>query len=393
MIKKLSIIAMVASMISFGGVIFAQEANKAPEKAIKNGELPKLTNIKNFCKPPLRMPYQVRNAFELFKYADELKLTDDQLIQLRAYYKKHFSEEAKKKEIPVLPTKADFYSMNEQELLKFVDDESARVKKDILNKLQKIIDIKKILTPEQIEKIKKEAEKEAERNLKRLEERLNKKPIPLTNSKPTKPNEDKKDKGFKHFKPHMYPPQWMMPHQHPMMPFMPPMCPQQGMMNPMGQMPPMPQMGPQQGMMNPMGCMPPMPQMCPQQGMMNPMGCMPPMPQMCPQQGMMNPMGHMPPMPQMCPQQGMMNPMGHMPPMGMKSPKCNDDKFCQNRCKRNVCKFKNPTPMKFRDKPKMEPPFASLLSKFFGCKKDCDSDIMKKDKKIEVDKNLPKPKK
>ena len=62
--------------------------------------------------------------------------------------------------------------MNEQELNKFIEDESARVKKQIIFNLQKIIDIKKILKPEQLEKIKIESQKEADARKKKIEERI-----------------------------------------------------------------------------------------------------------------------------------------------------------------------------------------------------------------------------
>ncbi len=423
--NKFSIIAMVACLISFGGAIFAQEANKTPNKnqkpndvvvKVKEGEKPNFFRFPKDFKMPLRMPQHARNAFELFKYADELQLTDDQIIKLRAYYKKHFSEEAKKREMPPVPKKVDFYSMSEQELLKYADDESARVKKEILNRLQKIIDIKKILTPEQFDKIKKEAENEAERNLKRLEEKLKKGQIPLPGVKPQKPQKDKKKKDFKHSKCPMFPPFGMMMPPYPMQQ---PMCPQQGMM--MHQPCPMQPMCPQPGMMpysmQPMGFqphmipqMPPMPpkkqkftqpgtipampkknHKHPRPGMrphMSHMGPMPYMQPMCPQQGMMM---HQPcPMQPMCPQPGMMpypmQPMGFqpymMPQMPHRGPKGHDRKFGpKDKCADQPFMFNHIPMMDYRMRPQKEPPFVSFLSKFFGCKNCKDFDIMKKDKK------------
>ena len=396
MVRKVSIIALVAGLISFGSVVFAQNANQLPntnktEKEItkvKGNEIsPKRQMPKDF-KPPMMMPRQIKNALELLKYADELQLTDEQLIQLRAYYKKYFSEESKKKEKIKVPSIEEFCTMNEQELQKYAEEESDRAKKRIMLNIQKIIDIKKILTPEQFKKIKNDVDKEAELAKKRFAEKfalLNNKPPKRL--KPSKQNKCKCHhmKGMKHFNPFMgmpymqpmFPPQGcpnMMPHKQPMFPpqgmmqpHMQPMFPPQGCPNMMPHKQPM---FPPQGMMQPH-----------MQPMFPPQGCpnmMPHKQPMFPPQGMMQP--HMQPV---FPPQGCSCMRPHKKPMGSKSHKFHDDKNMNN-----PYMFKPPF-MGCRDRSKMEPPFAGFLSKFFGCKKDKDSDIMRKEDKVDGAKKVP----
>ncbi len=326
--------------------------------------------------PPKRMYRKIKNAFELFKLADELQLTDEQIIKLRAFYKKYYSEEAKKKEVPFAPQPLNFYEMNEQQLLKYADDEAAKVKNKIINKLQKIIEIKKILTKEQLEKIRKEFE---------------------ANRKSDKPQDVKKRAGLnKHHKNHFsHQPGMMWPFMNPMFPPRPGMmCPQ---MHPMYQphssiMPPMnPMCPPRPGMMRPQMC-PPRP------GMMYPMEpqsfnmMSPTMKPMCPpkKRGMKpGKMGPMNPMfgPQMCPMcqqqfnmmSPMMKPMGPMgqPQFGMMPP------FYRNQ---NCCPFSKGN-SKFENRQfKERPPFFEHIMKLFSCKNDKDSDIIHKDK---MNKGLP----
>ena len=430
MVKKVSIIALVACLISFGSGVFAQDANNLPntnktEKEVvkvKDNNFPPKMLMPKAVKPPVFMPRQIKNALELLKYADELQLTDEQLIQLRGYYKKYYSEEAKKKEIAKVPSIADFYAMSEQELQKYAEDESARIKKEIMVRFQKIIDIKKILTPEQFKKIKEDVEKEAKKKIENIV--LNKKPSPM--GKPSKSHRCKCHKGMKHFRPFMgmpymqpmFPPQGMMQPrmQHPMFPpqgcpnMMPmqPMFPPQGMMQPQMQpmfppqgcpnmmphkqpkFPPQEMMQPQmqQPMFPPQGCpnmmphkqhkLPPQGMMQPhmQQPMFPPQGC----PNMMPMQPMFPPQGY----PNMMPMQPMFSPQGcpNMMPMQPMCPQC-------MMMSHKHPKGPKPPFMGCQDRPKMEPPFGSFLSKFFGCKKDKDSDIMKKENKVEGAKKAP----
>ena len=376
MVKKVSIIALVTCLIGFGSAVFAQDVNKLPNpiktdkevSKVKDNKLP--PNMKMFkpfgfnvgLRP--RTPSKIKNALELLKFADELQLTDDQLIQLRNYYKKYYSEEAKKKEMVKIPSVAELYAMNEQELQKYAEDESARIKKGIMLKIQKIIEIKRILTSEQIQKIKEDSEKEAERAKKKLEEKLALNNKSATKIKHPKPNKCRcyKMMGMKPFlgMPHMQP---MFPHQSMMQPPMQPMFPPQGCPNMMPHKQPM---LPPQGMMQP-----------PMQPMFPPQGCpnmMPPMQPMFPPQGMMQPM---------FPHQGCPCMMSHKKTMGPKHHKFHNDKNMNNPC------MSCPPFMGWKDRPKMEPPFAGFLSKFFGCKNDKDSDIMRKDRKVDGDKKVP----
>ena len=399
--KLLSIITALICSFGIQSSVIAQEAPKQPiDQKIKQQEtLPQdaklIKPVKDFkpCLPPKRMPRKIRNAFELFKFADELQLTDDQIIKLRAFYKKYYSEEAKKKEPPEAPKALDFYEMNEQQLLKYADDEVAKVRNIIMKKFQKIIEIKKILTKEQLEKIRKEFE---------------------VDRKSDKPQDAKKQAGH-HHKHHMN-----FSHQlGMMMPFMNPMFPPQpGMMGPM--MNPMcpPQPGMMGPMMNPM-CPPRPGMMCPQMhSIFQPHSSfMTPMSPMCPKMkhGMkpgkmgpqMNPM--FPPRPgmmgpQMCPmgpkmKRGMkpgkmgpqMNPMfpprpGMMGPQmcPMGQPQFNMmPPFYGNQ---NCCPFSKNRPNFGRNQFNERPPFFEHLMKLFSCKNDKDSDIILKDK---MNKGLP----
>lgn len=164
--KTLSIITIIACMISFGNIALAEETSK---------NLPKESNIKSIndkksSKHAEKLPKQLRETFKFFKLADELNYTDDQLIKLRAYYKSYYSDDAVKKEESTkqdTPEVHDFYGMSEKELKKFAQDRAALKEKEIMSNLQKIIELNKILTTEQLESFKetkkdKEAKKEKE---------------------------------------------------------------------------------------------------------------------------------------------------------------------------------------------------------------------------------------
>lgn len=110
---------------------------------------------------------KAKAALNFFKLADEIELTDEQLIQLRSFYKKHYSEPAKKFEKPDMPSSETLFYMNEEQLRKIADDESKKVHEKMMGTFQKIIDIKKILTYEQLKKIKSLCEEEAKKSAER----------------------------------------------------------------------------------------------------------------------------------------------------------------------------------------------------------------------------------
>ena len=335
--KISSLIAVLACTIGIS-FAFAQEAPKPIEKA--NG--PKVFikgnspfSIKHFHK---KSPFKAMEAIEFFKFADELDLTDEQIIQLRGYYKKYYKNQPSKPETPKTPAHLNFLDMTEEEINRFADEKTKEIKEKFIAGLQKFIDFKKILTPEQIKKLKSICEEKANK-AKNKKENLNKK------------NWHKHGFGGHHMMP--------MP---PMQPMFPPQC----MMHP--------------NMTN----------MCPSMHFMQPM---PPMQPMCPPQGMMQPNKHnrfpqMPPMPQMNPMHCPMQPM--CPPQCMKQPnmdsKCqhmnNCGKCCGNNQARPHLKDKNMFPPKFGMKPPMNENLISKL-KNFGCKKETKSDIMKNTEKIE----------
>ncbi len=394
--KIISIAAALICSFFLQNTVIAQEAPKNPP--LKDSKVAFEKPILKDCTPPIKMPHKIKKAFDFFKFADELQLTDDQIIKLRALYKKNKSE---KPEPPKAPQAINFYKMTDEELVKFAEEEALKKKQRLMFKLQKIIEIRKILTKEQLELIQKEAEKEAENNKKKFEE--HKKQKPNKSRRPIFPRPGMMMP--------MFPPFGMMPNMQPMGPQcrmmphhnMPPMgCPQMGMI------PPMQPMGPQSRMrphMPPIGC--------PQMGMMPPMqpmgpqcGMRPHMPQMgCPQMGMM------PPMQPMGPQCGMMpnmSPMGSRPqlePMKMGDKPCKDKKPGHKFDKRNHFPMMNPMcfypgfmpqpnmmnccpcqmrPQMFGYQNKMKerrPPF-DFLMKLFSCKKEKESDIIQKDKEI-----------
>ena len=359
--KIISITAALICSFFLQNPVIAQETPKNPP--LKGSKPAFEKPIQKDCKPPMKMPHKVKKAFDFFKFADELQLTDDQIIKLRAFYKKHNSQ---KPEPPKAPQAVDFYKMTDEELVKYAEEEAMKKKQRLMLKLQKIIDIRKILTKEQLEMIKKEAEKEAENNKKKFEEH-------------------RKQRANKSRRP-QFPRPGMMP-MYPSFGMMQPMGPQCGMM------PHMPPMGPQPGMM------PHMPPMGPQQGMM------PHMPPMGPQQGMM------PCMPPMGPQCGMMPHMPKMSPKSQHKPMIKDDKPCKDKKLSHRFDRNNHFPMMnpmgfypgFMPQPNMmnccpcqmrpqmfgqqngmkerRPPF-DFLMKLFSCKKDKESDIINKDKTI-----------
>ena len=111
------------------------------------GEMPKHRNSH-----PM-VPGQVKKAIEFFRFADELQLTDDQLIKLREYYKKYYSEKPAKPDKPVMPCFEKICNMTEEDMQNYAEAESKKVKEAIMSSLQRVIDVKKILTPLQLQKI------------------------------------------------------------------------------------------------------------------------------------------------------------------------------------------------------------------------------------------------
>lgn len=150
---------------SYAQPVPEKDLNKEPEKLLTKEDAKKQFPRFNPEKP-LHFAGKAKKAFmipprgimgarDFFMLADELNLTDDQIVKLRAYYKKHFSKDADKLSRPMLPKPEDFCKMTEEEMNKFADDAAKNVHDAIMAKLQKIIDLKKILSPEQLEKLRK----------------------------------------------------------------------------------------------------------------------------------------------------------------------------------------------------------------------------------------------
>ena len=364
---------------------------------------PNIINTKPVFEKPIkkdfnsskRMPRKIKKVFQLFKLADELQLTDDQIIKLRAFYKKYNSEKPEKKEPAKALNMLDFYKMSDEELVKYAEEEAMKKKQELMFKLQKIIEIRKILTKDQLDLIQKEAEnRRKEFEDKKAKNRHSRKPI--APRKFMMPSMCCPQMGMM-----PQPPMRPMPCQPCMMPHhnMPPMvCPQMGMM-PQPPMRPMPH----QPFMMPHNNMPPMG--CPQMGMMP----QPPMPH----QPFMMPNHNMPPMG--CPQMGMMPqpPMRPMPKLD-KQGKCKEPKHKfakknhfpmmnpmgfypgympqQNMMSCCPCQMRPPMPGFRKNFKEKRPPFDFLL-KLFSCKKEKDSDIIhneKENKSEKADKNQPK---
>ena len=359
--RIISITAALICSLFFQSSVIAQEVPANPQ--IKDSKPVFEKPIKKEFRPSAKMPHKIRKALEFFKFADELQLTDDQIIKLRALYKKNKSE---KPEPPKAPQAINFYKMTDEELVKFAEEEALKKKQRLMFKLQKIIDIRKILTKEQLDLIQKEAEKEAENNKKKFEE--HKKQKPNKSRRPLFPRPGMMMP--------MFPPFGMMPHMSPMG------CPHMGMM------PPMQPMGPQCGMRH---HMPPMGPQC---------GMRPHMPQMgCPQMGVMPPMG----------------PRHQPKPMKMGDKPCKDKKPGHKFDKKNHAPMMNPMgfypgfmpqpymmnccpcqmrPQMFGYQNKMKerrPPF-DFLMKLFSCKKEKESDIIQKDKTISKEELFGNPK-
>lgn len=319
--------ALVVCLIACCGSVFAQEAPKdvkpADKPAAKLENPIKKVHFKAF-RP--RIPHQVKNAIEFFKLADELQLTDDQMIQLRGYYKKHLTAPQKKLEKPSMPSPEEFYKMTEEEMKNFAENESKKIHDAIMSGLQKIIDIKKILSPEQFQKLKEMSQEEAKKALAKMAE-----------SHKKAKEQKKKDKEHKHHK----------DFNPGMMPQMGPMCPMMdgchhGMMPQMGSGCPM--MGGRHGMNHQMG--PKCPMMGGRHGMEHHMGSM------CPMMGDRHGMNHQmrPRFPKMDEMHGMNHHMGSDCPMmgdhhgmmpqmrpGMKGEKHNHD-FKKSPCFGRDCK-------------------------------------------------------
>lgn len=162
--KSVAVIAFMLCFLGLHSVSMAQEAPvvvQVPEKTEvvveKDTKINKEIPDKKDIKPHgMLMPRSVSNAFEFFKFADELDLSDEQLVNLRAYYKKHFS---KKNENKKPFSKFHFLSpeevlkMSEEEMNKYADEEANKIRENIISMMQKVIDLKRILTAEQLEKV------------------------------------------------------------------------------------------------------------------------------------------------------------------------------------------------------------------------------------------------
>jgi hypothetical protein len=399
--RIIGITAALICSLFFQSSVIAQEIPANPQ--IKDSKPVFEKPIKKEFRPSTKMPHKIRKALEFFKFADELQLTDDQIIKLRAFYKKYNSQKPEIKEPQKASNMPDFYKMTDEELVKYAEEEAMKKKQKLMFRLQKIIELRKILTKEQLETIKKNAEDRRAKN------KPSRKPLPPRN--------------------YMMPPMWP---QFGMMNHVPPMgcCPQMGMM-------PQPPMRPmhQPGMMPhrnmpPMGCCPqmgmmPQPFMRPmhQPGMMPhrnmpPMGCpqmgMMPQPPMRPMhQPCMMPHRNMPPMG--CPQMGMMPqpPMRPMPKLDkLGKNKQPNQKFAQknhfpmmnpmgfypgympqtNMIGCCPCQMRPPMPGFRKNFKEKRPPFDFLL-KLFSCKNEKESDIIQKDKTISKEELFGNPKK
>ena len=151
--KSLSIITLIACMIGFGGFAFCKETanNDSIKDELDSSVIKSMIEERKAHRQREKLPHQLKDTFKFFKLADELKYTDDQIIKLRAYYKNYYSDEsAKKEEInkEETPEIQDFYGMSENDLKKYAKDKASIKEKEIMAHLQKIIDLKKILTPD-----------------------------------------------------------------------------------------------------------------------------------------------------------------------------------------------------------------------------------------------------
>ena len=339
--RIIGITAALICSLFFQSSVIAQEVPANPQ--IKDSKPVFEKPIKKEFRPSAKMPHKIRKALEFFKFADELQLTDDQIIKLRAFYKKYNSQKPEIKEPQKSSNMPDFYKMTDEELVKYAEEEAMKKKQKLMFRLQKIIELRKILTKEQLETIKKSAEDRRAKN------KPSRKPLPPRN--------------------YMMPPMWS---QFGMMNHMPPMgcCPQMGMM-------PQPPMRPmhQPGMMPhrnmpPMGC-------CPQMGMM-PQPPMRPMPKSDkpgknkqPNQKFAQ-KNHFP----------MMNPMGFYPGyMAQPNMMC----CCP-------CQMRPPMPGFRKNFKEKRLPFDFLL-KLFSCKNEKESDIIQMDKTISKEELFGNPKK
>ncbi len=314
--KRLINAALVVCLIACCGSVFAQEAPKDVKSADKPvAKLDKSIKKVHFKAFRPRIPRQVKNAIEFFKLADELQLTDDQMIQLRGYYKKHLTAPQKKLERPSMPSPEEFYKMTEEEMKAFAENESKKIHDAIMSGLQKIIDIKKILSPEQFQKLKDMSHEEAKKALAKMAETHKK-------AKEQK-KKDKEHKHHKDFNPGMMPQMgsmWPMMGgcQYGMMPQMGSGCPMMGghygMNHQMG--PRCPMMGGHHGMNHQMG------PRCPMMGGYH-HGMMPKKGPKCPKMDEMHGMNHHmgSDYPMMGGHRGMMPQMGP----GMKGGKHNHD--------------------------------------------------------------------
>ena len=351
--KRFINIALIACLLTCCGSVFAQEAPKdvkpADKPEVKMEAPAKKAHIKAF-RP--RIPRQVKSAIEFFKLADELELTDDQMIQLRGYYKKHLVKPEKKLEKPSMPSPEDFCKMTEEEMKKFAENESKKVHDAIMGTLQKIIDIKKILSPEQFQKLREKSRDEAKKALAKMAEA----------SKKAK-EQKKKDNCCKGFRPDMMPHMGqmccpMMGGRYGMKHQMGPQCPmmggRHGMKHQMG--PQCPMMGGRHGMKHQMG--PQCPMMGGRHGMKHQMG-----PQ-CPMMGGRHGMKH-----QMGPQCPMMGGHHNMMPHQMWSGMKKGDKPCKMG-------FKNAPDFDGRHQNFDDYAFFKFMKKFYDWQKSKKGDII-----------------
>ena len=89
----------------------------------------------------------------LFKVADELDLTNPQLLQLRMLYQKKAEGEKENRESKKLGKKLSDPTLTEADVKKYAAEKAKALETHILAKYQIQQDLKKILTPEQFKKL------------------------------------------------------------------------------------------------------------------------------------------------------------------------------------------------------------------------------------------------
>lgn len=146
--RQITLLLISISLIAVSLVLYSAE--------LENRDFggPGHHKAKGFENAPLSPPPpHMIGILGLFKLADELEITNPQLLQLRLFFQKNCKTMKGVGPRHLLHKKLSDPTLKEEDVKKIAAEEGKAIEKSILAKFQMMQDLKKILTPEQFKKL------------------------------------------------------------------------------------------------------------------------------------------------------------------------------------------------------------------------------------------------